>query len=144
MSQIPPLERDHALSERLDGNVPEQYWRIAPPPKGWEPLPTPSDRRTLPTMRSDQREDRSGDEELDAPGSATARACISADESSPANQVFEVTGEVESRDLLVRRKQRHRFGALVHPRRPDDRSAEPEHRTEAVRQARPRSGSSTH
>jgi LmbE family N-acetylglucosaminyl deacetylase len=37
-SQIPPLERDHALSERLDGNVPEQYWRIAPPPEGWEPL----------------------------------------------------------------------------------------------------------
>jgi LmbE family N-acetylglucosaminyl deacetylase len=37
-SQIPPLERDHALSERLDGNVPEQYWRIAPPPAGWEGL----------------------------------------------------------------------------------------------------------
>ncbi len=37
-SQIPPLERDHALSERLDGNVPEQYWRIAPPPEGWELL----------------------------------------------------------------------------------------------------------
>ena len=37
-SQIPPLERDHALSERLDGNVPEQYWRIAPPPDGWERL----------------------------------------------------------------------------------------------------------
>jgi LmbE family N-acetylglucosaminyl deacetylase len=37
-SQIAPLERDHALSERLDGNVPEQYWRIAPPPEGWEAL----------------------------------------------------------------------------------------------------------
>jgi LmbE family N-acetylglucosaminyl deacetylase len=37
-SQIGPLERDHALSERLDGNVPEQYWRIAPPPEGWEAL----------------------------------------------------------------------------------------------------------
>lgn len=37
-SQVPPLERDHALSERLDANVPEQYWRIAPPPEGWEGL----------------------------------------------------------------------------------------------------------
>jgi LmbE family N-acetylglucosaminyl deacetylase len=38
VSQVPPLERDHALSERLDGNVPEQYWRVAPPPRGWEVL----------------------------------------------------------------------------------------------------------
>jgi LmbE family N-acetylglucosaminyl deacetylase len=37
-SQIPPLERDHVLSERLAANVPEQYWRIAPPPTGWERL----------------------------------------------------------------------------------------------------------
>jgi LmbE family N-acetylglucosaminyl deacetylase len=37
-SQVPPLERDHALSERLDANVPEQYWRLEPPPKGWERL----------------------------------------------------------------------------------------------------------
>jgi LmbE family N-acetylglucosaminyl deacetylase len=37
-SQIPPLERDHALTERLDANVPEQFWRLAPPPRGWEPL----------------------------------------------------------------------------------------------------------
>ena len=37
-SQVPPLERDHALRERLDANVPEQYWRLAPPPSGWEPL----------------------------------------------------------------------------------------------------------
>ena len=37
-SQIPPLERDHALSERLDANVPEQFWRLAPPPPGWEML----------------------------------------------------------------------------------------------------------
>jgi LmbE family N-acetylglucosaminyl deacetylase len=37
-SQVAPLERDHALSERLDANVPEQYWRIAPPPEGWGPL----------------------------------------------------------------------------------------------------------
>jgi LmbE family N-acetylglucosaminyl deacetylase len=37
-SQIGPLERDHVLSERLDANVPEQYWRLAPPPAGWERL----------------------------------------------------------------------------------------------------------
>jgi len=38
VSQVPPLERDHALSERLDANVPEQYWRLDPPPQGWEAL----------------------------------------------------------------------------------------------------------
>ena len=27
-------QRDHLLDERLDANVPEQYWRLAPPPKG--------------------------------------------------------------------------------------------------------------
>ena len=32
-SQVAPLERDHQLSERLDANVPEQYWRLAPPPR---------------------------------------------------------------------------------------------------------------
>ena len=37
-SQIPPLERDHGLSERLEANVPEQFWRLAPPPRGWEGL----------------------------------------------------------------------------------------------------------
>jgi LmbE family N-acetylglucosaminyl deacetylase len=37
-SQIPPLEQDHALSERMAANVPEQFWRLAPPPKGWERL----------------------------------------------------------------------------------------------------------
>ena len=37
-SQIPPLERDHALTERLDANVAEQFWRLAPPPRGWELL----------------------------------------------------------------------------------------------------------
>jgi LmbE family N-acetylglucosaminyl deacetylase len=37
-SQIPPLQRDHALADRLDANVPEQYWRLAPPPRGWERL----------------------------------------------------------------------------------------------------------
>ncbi len=37
-SQIPPLEQDHLLRERIEGNVPEQYWRLAPPPPGWEGL----------------------------------------------------------------------------------------------------------
>ena len=37
-SQVPPLERDHALSERLDAHVPEQFWRLDPPPRGWEAL----------------------------------------------------------------------------------------------------------
>ena len=37
-SQLGPLERDHALSTRLDAPVPEQYWRLAPPPDGWEGL----------------------------------------------------------------------------------------------------------
>jgi LmbE family N-acetylglucosaminyl deacetylase len=37
-SQVAPLERDHVLTERLDANVPEQYWRLAPPPPGWERL----------------------------------------------------------------------------------------------------------
>jgi LmbE family N-acetylglucosaminyl deacetylase len=37
-SQLPPLQRDHALDERLNANVPEQYWRLEPPPSGWEVL----------------------------------------------------------------------------------------------------------
>jgi LmbE family N-acetylglucosaminyl deacetylase len=37
-SQLRPLERDHALSERLAANVPEQFWQLAPPPAGWERL----------------------------------------------------------------------------------------------------------
>jgi LmbE family N-acetylglucosaminyl deacetylase len=37
-SQLAPLERDHALAERLAANVPEQYWRLDPPPAGWEGL----------------------------------------------------------------------------------------------------------
>jgi LmbE family N-acetylglucosaminyl deacetylase len=37
-SQIAPLERDHALSARMEGRVPEQFWRLAPPPRGWEGL----------------------------------------------------------------------------------------------------------
>ncbi len=42
-SQIGPLERDHLLSERLDGNVPEQYWRLDRPPSGWERLSSADD-----------------------------------------------------------------------------------------------------
>jgi LmbE family N-acetylglucosaminyl deacetylase len=37
-SQVGPLERDHLLSERLAANIPEQYWRLAAPPPGWERL----------------------------------------------------------------------------------------------------------
>ncbi len=37
-SQIPPLEGEHALSPRLETNTGEQYWRLAPPPSGWERL----------------------------------------------------------------------------------------------------------
>jgi LmbE family N-acetylglucosaminyl deacetylase len=37
-SQIAPLEREHALTARLEGPVPEQFWRLAPPPRGWEAL----------------------------------------------------------------------------------------------------------
>ncbi len=37
-SQIPPLERDHALSARMEARVPEQFWRLDPPPHGWEAL----------------------------------------------------------------------------------------------------------
>jgi LmbE family N-acetylglucosaminyl deacetylase len=37
-SQVAPLERDHYLSHRLDAHVPEQHWRLASPPPGWERL----------------------------------------------------------------------------------------------------------
>ncbi len=37
-SQIPPLENEHALTARLEGHVPEQFWQLAPPPEGWEGL----------------------------------------------------------------------------------------------------------
>jgi LmbE family N-acetylglucosaminyl deacetylase len=37
-SQIPPLEKDHALTARMDGRVPEQFWRLDAPPSGWEGL----------------------------------------------------------------------------------------------------------
>jgi LmbE family N-acetylglucosaminyl deacetylase len=42
-SQIAPLEREHLLSERLGAEVPEQYWRLDPPPAGWEVLTTLDD-----------------------------------------------------------------------------------------------------
>ena len=35
-SQLPPLNRDHALGARIGGSVPEQHWMLAPPPPGWE------------------------------------------------------------------------------------------------------------
>jgi LmbE family N-acetylglucosaminyl deacetylase len=38
VSQIPPLEAEHALSDRLDARAGEQYWKLAPPPPGWEAL----------------------------------------------------------------------------------------------------------
>jgi LmbE family N-acetylglucosaminyl deacetylase len=37
-SQLGPLQQEHLLSDRLDANVPEQYWRLATAPKGWERL----------------------------------------------------------------------------------------------------------
>jgi LmbE family N-acetylglucosaminyl deacetylase len=37
-SQLAPLRAEHALEERLAANVPEQIWRLAPPPRGWEGL----------------------------------------------------------------------------------------------------------
>jgi LmbE family N-acetylglucosaminyl deacetylase len=36
VSQLPPLNRDHALHARIGENVPEQHWLLAPPPPGWE------------------------------------------------------------------------------------------------------------
>jgi len=39
-SQIPPLEAEHALTDRLEARAGEQYWRLAPPPHGWEALAT--------------------------------------------------------------------------------------------------------
>jgi LmbE family N-acetylglucosaminyl deacetylase len=35
-SQLAPLRADHALDERIDGAVAEQFWQLAPPPPGWE------------------------------------------------------------------------------------------------------------
>jgi LmbE family N-acetylglucosaminyl deacetylase len=42
-SQLAPLEQDHLLSERLAANVPEQFWRLEPPPPGWERLTSADD-----------------------------------------------------------------------------------------------------
>ena len=35
-TQIPALEHDWAIGAILDSPAPEQYWRLAPPPAGWE------------------------------------------------------------------------------------------------------------
>lgn len=37
-SQVQALDADWDLGRRLDATVAEQYWRLAPPPPGWEPL----------------------------------------------------------------------------------------------------------
>jgi hypothetical protein len=37
-SQLPPLNRDHSLGERIGGGAPEQFWLLEPPPPGWERL----------------------------------------------------------------------------------------------------------
>jgi LmbE family N-acetylglucosaminyl deacetylase len=42
-SQLAPLRQDHQLEERLAANVPEQYWRLDPPPPGWEGLTSADD-----------------------------------------------------------------------------------------------------
>jgi len=42
-SQVAALEHEHLLGERLAAGVPEQYWRLDPPPAGWEPLTTLDD-----------------------------------------------------------------------------------------------------
>lgn len=39
-SQLPALEHDWAIGAILDAPAPEQYWRLAPPPPGWEALTT--------------------------------------------------------------------------------------------------------
>lgn len=37
-SQVRALEADWGLWRRIDAPTPEQYWRLAPPPAGWESL----------------------------------------------------------------------------------------------------------
>ena len=37
-SQIGPMDQGGRLTRRLEAKVPEQFWRLAPPPKGWEGL----------------------------------------------------------------------------------------------------------
>ena len=38
VSQVKALETDWVLWRRIDAPTPEQYWRLAPPPPGWEAL----------------------------------------------------------------------------------------------------------
>ena len=38
LSQLPPLFQDWGLADQLDAPVPEQYWRLQPPPAGWEAI----------------------------------------------------------------------------------------------------------
>ena len=38
MSQLPPLFQDWGLTDQLEAPVPEQYWRLQPPPPGWEAI----------------------------------------------------------------------------------------------------------
>ena len=40
-TQLPPLEHDWGISAALDAPAPEQYWRLAPPPPGWERVTAP-------------------------------------------------------------------------------------------------------
>ena len=42
-SQLVPLWDEHLLEERLEANVPEQYWRLDHPPAGWEGLSSADD-----------------------------------------------------------------------------------------------------
>jgi LmbE family N-acetylglucosaminyl deacetylase len=37
-TQVKALEAEWAISTKLDAPAPEQYWRLAPPPPGWEAL----------------------------------------------------------------------------------------------------------
>ena len=47
-SQMRALEAEWGIREKLSAPAPEQYWRISPPPPGWEGLSNPS---------NDQRQD---------------------------------------------------------------------------------------
>jgi hypothetical protein len=39
-SQLRALEADWQIAAKLAAPAPEQYWRLAPPPAGWERLST--------------------------------------------------------------------------------------------------------
>jgi LmbE family N-acetylglucosaminyl deacetylase len=41
-SQLRSLEAEWRVSAKLDAPAPEQYWRLAPPPSGWEGLADPA------------------------------------------------------------------------------------------------------